>query len=64
MTEDKTKGLAVNALCPWSGDPVQSDSLARYRGNIVGFCTPGCRDKFIKATGLFDAAIAQSGDAA
>jgi YHS domain-containing protein len=57
MAEDKIKGLPVNTLCPWSGDPVQSDSLARYRGRTVGFCNPGCRDKFIKATDMFDAAI-------
>ena len=50
----------VNELCPWSGDPVQSDSLGSYRGHIVGFCNPGCRDKFLKATRMFDDGIAQS----
>ncbi|MGJ3263780.1 MAG: glutathione S-transferase [Salinarimonas sp.] len=48
---------AVNETCPWSGDPIAADSLARYRGRVVGFCNPGCRDKFVAATSLFDAAI-------
>jgi hypothetical protein len=48
---------AVNATCPWSGKPVGADSLTRYRGAIVGFCNPGCRDKFEAATRHFDGAI-------
>jgi len=47
----------VNETCPWSGDPVQEDSLTEYRGQVVGFCNPGCRDKFEKAATAFDAAI-------
>ena len=47
----------VNDRCPWSGDPVQADSLTLYRGMVVGFCNPGCRDKFEKAASSFDAAI-------
>ena len=47
----------VNAVCPWSGEPVSADSLTRYRGQVVGFCNPGCRDKFEKAAASFDAAI-------
>ena len=47
----------TNAICPWSGDPVSPDSLTLYRGKVVGFCNPGCRDKFEKATAAFDAAI-------
>ena len=49
---------AVNDRCPWSGDPVSADSLTLYRGKVVGFCNPGCRDKFEKATAMFDASIA------
>jgi hypothetical protein len=49
---------AVNRRCPWSGDPISADSLTRYQGRVVGFCNPGCRDKFEKATALFDAALA------
>ena len=48
----------INASCPWSGKPVREDSLAQYRGHVVGFCNPGCRDKFERATGQFDAALA------
>jgi YHS domain-containing protein len=47
----------VNAHCPWSGEPVSADSLTTYRGKVVGFCNPGCRDKFEKATRALDAAI-------
>jgi YHS domain-containing protein len=47
----------VNATCPWSGKPVSQDSLTHYRGKVVGFCNPGCRDKFDAATNAFDAAI-------
>lgn len=47
----------VNSRCPWSGDPVSADSLTRYRGQVVGFCNPGCRDKFETAASAFDAAI-------
>ena len=45
----------VNELCPWSGDPVSEDSLTLYAGKVVGFCNPSCRDKFEKATAVFDA---------
>jgi len=48
---------AVNTHCPWSGKPVSEDSLTLYRGKVVGFCNPGCREKFEAATGAFDAAI-------
>ncbi|MDO6413314.1 glutathione S-transferase [Sphingomonas sp. BIUV-7] len=48
---------AVNALCPWSGDPISEDALTLYRGAVVGFCNIGCRDKFAKATSAFDEAL-------
>ncbi len=47
----------VNDTCPWSGKPVSDDSLTRYRGQVVGFCNTGCRDKFEAAIGAFDNAI-------
>ena len=47
----------VNQVCPWSGKPVSADSLTRYKGAVVGFCNPGCKDKFEAATSAFDAAI-------
>jgi hypothetical protein len=34
---------------------VSGDSLTLYRGSVVGFCNPGCRDKFDKAAGMFEA---------
>ncbi|MGV6801974.1 MAG: glutathione S-transferase [bacterium] len=44
----------LNDTCPWSGKPVQEDSLTRYKGQVVGFCNTGCRDKFDKAVGVFE----------
>lgn len=49
---------AVNDSCPWSGKPVAADSLTVYKGAVVGFCNPGCRDKFEKAVNHFEAALA------
>ena len=48
----------INEVCPWSGKPVAADSLTTYRGSVVGFCNPGCRDKFEAAVGMFETAIA------
>ena len=56
MTDLKLEDC-VNSHCPWSGDPVSADSLTRYRGQVVGFCNPGCRDKFDAAARAFDAKI-------
>ena len=57
MTNDLRLEDCVNERCPWSGDPVSADSLTRYRGQVVGFCNPGCRDRFDAATRAFDAKI-------
>jgi hypothetical protein len=50
---------AVNETCPWSGKPIAADSLTRYRDVVVGFCNPDCRDKFEKALGHFEEALAR-----
>ncbi|MEO0329328.1 MAG: glutathione S-transferase [Pseudomonadota bacterium] len=55
--EELSLNDAINQKCPWSGKPVSADSLTLYKGNTVGFCNPGCRDKFEKAVDMFDAAI-------
>ena len=57
MPGDMRIVLCVNRTCPWSGKPVSDDSLTMYRGKVVGFCNPGCRDKFEAATSAFDALI-------
>jgi hypothetical protein len=49
---------AVNSTCPWSGKPIAEDSLTTYKGAVVGFCNPGCRDKFEKALTHFEDAFA------
>lgn len=48
---------AVNTICPWSGKPISDDALTVYRGAVVGFCNPGCRDKFDAAITAFDRVI-------
>ncbi len=48
---------SLNTHCPWSGKPVSPDSLTTYRGKPVGFCNPGCRDKFETALAVFDPLI-------
>ena len=58
VTEAPNFEERVNETCPWSGEPVSPESLTRYRGRVVGFCNPGCRDKFAAATSAFEAAIA------
>ena len=50
----------VNGECPWSGKAVSPDSLTLYRGQVVGFCNPGCRDKFETATAAFDNALTRT----
>ena len=45
---------AVNETCPWSGKPIQADSLTLYAGAVVGFCNPECRDKFARAIRHFE----------
>ena len=49
---------AINDICPWSGKPVRADSLTNYGEHVVGFCNPGCRDKFNAALEMFDTRIA------
>ena len=46
----------INEVCPWSGDPVAADSLIEFNGDVVGFCNPGCRDKFAAALAHFESA--------
>ena len=48
---------AVNETCPWSGKPIQADSLTLYAGAVVGFCNPECRDKFARAIRHFEDAL-------
>ena len=60
MAEELKIADCVNAACPWSGKPVSGDSLMIYRGTTIGFCNPGCRDKFLKASSLFDELIGKS----
>ena len=47
----------VNDACPWSGKPVQADSLTEYKGRVVGFCNPGCTEKFETAVRHFEGAL-------
>lgn len=49
----------INDICPWSGKPVSADSLTLYKGNVVGFCNAGCRDKFEKAVTDFETRLSE-----
>ena len=40
---------SVNTLCPFSKRLVTAGSTTTYRGHIVGFCNPDCRDSFTRA---------------
>jgi len=61
MTSDGALRIedAVSDTCPWSGKPIAADSLTTYRDAVVGFCNPGCRDKFEAAMKHFDKALAE-----
>ena len=47
----------INETCPWSGKPVTTDSLTEYKGQVVGFCNPGCKQKFETAVRHFEDAL-------
>jgi uncharacterized protein YjiS (DUF1127 family) len=49
---------AVNSICPWTGKPVSSAALTRYRGRVVGFGNPDALHEFERARRTFDSAIA------
>jgi len=51
----------INQTCPWSGDPVDPGSLTLWNGKVVGFCNPGCRDKFTAAQSHFEDSQAAHG---
>ncbi len=51
----------IDQTCPWSGEPVQPDSLTEYGGHLVGFCNTGCREQFETAIGRFEEAKASKG---
>ena len=57
MAEKLWLADCINETCPWSGKPVDAESLTLYRGRVVGFCNTGCRDKFEKAATDFDALL-------
>ena len=43
------RSRAVNRACPFSGRGIVANALTEWRGRIVGFCNPGCRDLFARA---------------
>lgn len=62
MPNSMTNAHPINENCPWSGLPVSSDALMSYRGFVIGFCNPGCRDKFLAAVSMFDDLIEKATD--
>jgi hypothetical protein len=57
--QGRAADAALNRSCPWSGRPIRDDALTTYRGRIVGFCSPGHRDRFAAAIALFEQEIAR-----
>jgi len=49
---------SINAKCPFSGSPIIESSLGLYKGLVVGFCNPGCRDKFVSDPSAWPDAVA------
>lgn len=47
----------VNTHCPNSSKPVTADGLTLYKGEVVGFCNPNCRDTFENAVAMFEASL-------
>lgn len=37
---------SLNRYCPNSGKAVTTEGLTMFRGAVVGFCNPRCRDVF------------------
>ena len=54
-----TVAESLNPDCPFSGKAVQANSLVEYRGKVVGFCNPECRDKFAANPRKFPDALAK-----
>ena len=57
MTDSPRLEDCINETCPWSGKPVSADSLTFYKGQTVGFCNPGCKEKFETAVAMFETAL-------
>lgn len=51
--DDLDMADCINETCPWSGKPVQADSLTEYDGNVVGFYNLG-GDQFESAVRHFE----------
>ena len=47
----------VNTHCPNSGKPVTAQGLTHYKGKVMGFCNPDCRDAFENALAMFEASL-------
>ena len=49
---------AINSVCPYSGNPIEADSLAKIDGHIVGFCNQFCRNKSVADAAAWPALMA------
>lgn len=57
MADTPSLADCINETCPWSGKPVSADSLTLYKGQTVGFCNHGCKEKFDSAVTMFETAL-------
>jgi xanthine dehydrogenase accessory factor len=46
--QQATGSATANVICPVSGDTVKDDIYAVYNGKRVYFCSPECKDAFLK----------------
>ncbi len=45
LPAEPCEGPAINAACPYSGEPVTHFLRLRAKGQVLGFCNAFCRDK-------------------
>jgi len=47
MAQDHSSPQAVNKMCPVGHEAIDGKTFVEYKGHAVGFCCPGCDDKFL-----------------
>ena len=49
MSPESADGRAPeNEICPVMGNEVDPDVFVDYKGRRIGFCCPGCDEKFLE----------------
>ncbi|MFQ5651952.1 MAG: hypothetical protein ACE5IY_18620 [bacterium] len=62
VQEVSSEPVAWNKVCPVSGGEVDLElPTVAYQGRVVGFCCPGCDEKFIETPEQFLKKLSQDG---